>query len=38
MSNKCVNGIEGSSNVDTCLTCRLWAKSFDFFGNPFVKI
>ena len=20
------NGIEGSSNVDTCLTCRLWAK------------
>ena len=32
------NGIDGSSNVDICLTCLLSAKSFNFLGNPFVNI
>ena len=32
------NGIEGSSNVDTCLVCLLCAESFNFLGNPSVKI
>ena len=32
------NGIDGSSNVDTCLTCLLYAKSYYFLGIPFLKI